>query len=94
MDVTPEEDKHANPNVIVGPVVVALIGANTAPIRSLVTRMTLISGTKRAEAKKIAEQTNERQHHHLKGIKITIITIFFIICYQYYLHLMMIMYCI
>ena len=86
----PEEDRGVTQNVIVGLAVAAHILENTAIIRKNVTKMTQLSRTGKGEVTTIAGPMLEITHHYLKiSVRITILIMYFIICYLFYLHLMM-----
>ena len=86
----PEEDKDVIQKDSIGLVVTVHTSGETAPIKKQVTRMTHISGTERGEVMKIADLTPEKKYHYLEiKIRLTILIMYFINCYLYYLHLMM-----
>ena len=90
---TPEEGRDVNRKDTVGLVVAFHTLGETVPIKKQVTRMTHISGTERGKVMKIAGLTPEKMHHYLKiKIRLTILIMYFINFYLYYLHLMMLIY--
>ena len=88
--VPPEEDRGVTQNVVVGLAVTAHILENIAMIKEHDIKMTQLSRTGKGEVTTIAGPMLEISHHYLKiSVRLTILIMYFTICYLFYLHLMM-----